>query len=368
MISRKILEEYNIDPESLPPVQVIPRGVSGIQEPPEGQGMHWKEAREKQRRIYNRNEKFRRADAGYRALPKVKPAPANVDQPVVEKAKKPGRKPKAPKEPKVPKVPEKVAAKRERAGVLQQCVAEGMTTAQIAARLNMSQKTIRSNLRDLGIKAPKPPVTTKPPSRQRIDRAWLLEQIKDLIGKGMNAAMMAEHLGNVGSDTICSTAKQAGIKIPRVMRMPPKKPLDEATILAAWQSGIKNVRTIAKMVKSGEDRVKEFLLANGFERNHFTGEFEQKRKAVKAAHDRGLTLRGIMQETGFLRMAVIRALKSYGLEPRATKSPLLPPRESISDAAQRLHREGRSSAEIAALLNIPASRVIGLIKQRRDAE
>ena len=355
-VSAKILEEYGIDPSSLPKVKVIERGVSGLPDAA-ATGMTWKEARELKRRIYARNERFRRADL-------KQPLPAKDDQsyqppPVAEVIAKPlPPKVKLERKPKVRQLSQIKQKMEERRSVLHECVAQKMTVRQIAARLNIAPKTVKNNLSKLGLYAEADPKEKRAPK----DNTALIEQIRELAAQGHNRTAASEILKRCPKN-IADLARANGIEFQKVKRQPKRQPreIPAKEIIAAYQGGMSIVH-VARHIRISVHTVSDVIRAAGIETSCISINTRRVREAVAAAHAKGLHDKAIAQKAGISIKAVWRARHALGLNPNP--APLRKKVEVDADVILRLHEEGKSASVIGKAIGKSKSHVARFLRSR----
>lgn len=357
-ISAKILEEYGIDPSSLPKVKVIQRGVSGLPDAATT-GMTWKEARELKRRIYARNERFRRADL-------KQTAPANDDSayeppPVAEVIAKPlPPKVKLERKPKVRQSAQIKQKMAERRSVLHECVAQKMTVRQIAARLNIAPKTVSNNLWKLGLQAeaePKAKRTLEPK-----DYSALIEQMRELAAQGHNKTAACEILQRCPKH-IGDLARANGIEFSKEKRKPKlqKREIPTKEIIAAYESGMSLVQ-VARHIRISIHTVNDVIKAAGIKTSCISVATRRVRAAVAEAHAKGLHDKAISERAGISIKAVWRARQALGLNPNP--APVRKKVEVDADKIIRLHNEGKSASVIGRAIGKSKSHVARFLRAR----
>lgn len=365
-ISAKILEEYGIDPSSLPKVKVIQRGVSGLPDAATT-GMTWKEARELKRRIYARNERFRRADL-------KQPLQANDDQPyqpppVAEVIAKPlppkvklERKPKSPREKKrvERQVSQRKLATIQRNSVLHECVAQKMTVSQIAARLNLAPKTVRNNLSALGLRARVADYTKS--SAQPKDNSALIAQLRELAAHGHNRAAASEIVKRCPK-TIGALAEENGIVFSKVKRPAdrPKRAIPREEIIAAYNDGMSVVQ-VARHIRISVHTVRDVIRSADIKTESISVNTRRVRAAVAEAHAKGLPDKAIAKRVGVSLGAVWRARSALCLKPNP--APARKKVEVDADTIIRLHNEGKSASVIGKAIGKSKSHVARFLRAR----
>lgn len=365
-ISAKILEEYGIDPSSLPKVKVIQPGVSGLPDAAVT-GMTWKEARELKRRIYARNERFRRADLKQSApandAGSYQPPPIAdvISKPLPPKVKL-ARKPKLPREK---KRVEMQASKRkfamiQRNSVLHECVVQKMTVSQIAARLNLAPKTVRNNLSALGLRARVADYTkSSAPPR---DNSALIAQLRELAAHGHNRAAASEIVKRCPK-TIGALAEENGIVFSKVKRRAdrPKREIPAKEIIAAYNDGMSVVQ-VARHIRISIHTVREVIRSAGIRTEGVSVHTRRVRAAVADAHAKGLHDDAIANHAGISIKAVWRARQALALKPNP--APRRKMAEVDADTIIRLHGDGQSIRSIAKVIGKSKSHVARFLSAR----